>query len=53
MRKLINSGTEWLGMIPEEWSIERTKYHFYNEKTIVGMLKVSHIRRQNRPRPSY
>ena len=37
MRKLINSGTEWLGMIPEEWSIERTKYHFYNEKTIVGM----------------
>lgn len=37
MRKLKNSGTEWLGMIPEEWSVERTKYHFYNEKTIVGM----------------
>lgn len=38
MRKLKYSGTDWLGMIPKEWSVERTKYHFYNEKTIVGMF---------------
>lgn len=37
MRKLKYSGTDWLGMVPENWSVERTKYHFYNEKTIVGM----------------
>lgn len=38
MRKLKYSGTDWLGMVPEDWSVERTKYHFYNEKTIVGMF---------------
>lgn len=37
MRNLKYSGTDWLGMVPENWSVERTKYHFYNEKTIVGM----------------
>lgn len=37
MRNLKYSGTDWLGMVPESWSIEKTKYHFYNEKTIVGI----------------
>lgn len=38
MRKLKYGGTDWLGMVPEDWPVERTKYHFYNEKTIVGMF---------------
>ena len=37
MRKMKYSGTDWLGLVPESWSVERTKYHFYNEKTIVGI----------------
>lgn len=38
MREMKYSGIDWIGEIPKTWSVERTKYHFYNEKTIVGMF---------------
>lgn len=31
------SGVDWIGDIPTSWKTERVKYHFYNEKTIVGI----------------
>lgn len=31
------SGVDWIGSIPSTWRAERVKYHFYNEKTIVGI----------------
>lgn len=37
MRKLKYSGIDWLGMVSEDWPVEKTKYHFYIEKTIAGM----------------
>lgn len=36
MRKMKDSGVEWLGNIPEEWDIVRAKNVFTNHKHIVG-----------------
>lgn len=38
MRKMKKSGIDWIGDIPTTWRVEKVKYHFYNEKTIVGMF---------------
>lgn len=38
MRRMKQSGTDWIGDIPDLWNVEKVKYHFYNEKTIVGMF---------------
>lgn len=37
MEAMIYSGVDWIGEIPASWRVERVKYHFYNEKTIVGI----------------
>ncbi len=37
MRELKNSGVDWIGEIPSDWEIVRTKYKFKNTKQIVGM----------------
>ena len=34
-RKMKDSGVEWLGIIPESWSVGRTKNYYNNHKTIV------------------
>lgn len=31
-----NSGVQWLGNIPKEWSVGKVKHEFYATKTIVG-----------------
>lgn len=36
MRKMKDSGVEWIGNIPEEWSIVQARRIFKNEKRIVG-----------------
>lgn len=36
-RRMKDSGVEWIGLIPEDWKIEKTKYHFFNKKEIVGI----------------
>ncbi len=35
-REMKNSGVEWLGNIPSEWKIIKSKYIFANHKEIVG-----------------
>lgn len=37
MESMRYSGVEWIGDIPTSWHVEKVKYHFYNEKTIVGI----------------
>ena len=37
IRAMKDSGVEWIGLIPEDWKIEKTKYHFFNKKEIVGI----------------
>ena len=32
MRNMINSGIEWLGAIPKNWSLVKAKYIFVEEK---------------------
>ena len=34
--KYKDSGIEWIGEIPEDWSINRTKHFFTHHKDIVG-----------------
>lgn len=36
MREMKDSGIEWIGKIPNEWVSNKLKYHFTNEKLIVG-----------------
>lgn len=36
-RRMKDSGVEWIGLIPKDWKIEKTKYHFFNKKEIVGI----------------
>ena len=36
MRKMKDSGVEWIGEIPEEWSIFQTRRLFTNTKRVVG-----------------
>jgi len=36
MRKMKDSGVEWIGEIPEDWERHRTKAFFINHKNIVG-----------------
>lgn len=36
MRKMKNSGIEWIGQIPEEWNIWPTKRFFRHTKTLAG-----------------
>lgn len=35
--KMKDSGIEWIGQIPEDWSANRVKFHFSNSKDIVGI----------------
>lgn len=35
-RKMKDSGTDWIGEIPENWDISRTKNYYTNHKYIVG-----------------
>lgn len=37
MEAMKYSGVDWIGEIPSSWHIERVKYHFYNEKNLVGI----------------
>ncbi len=37
MRKMKDSGIEWVGQIPEEWDFIRGKYHLANKKYIPGV----------------
>ena len=36
MRKMKDSGIEWIGQIPEEWNIWPTKRFFRHTKTLAG-----------------
>ena len=36
MRKMKNSGVEWIGEIPVEWSVLPTKRFFRNVKRVAG-----------------
>ena len=36
MRKMKDSGVEWIGHIPENWELVQTKRHFQNIKRVVG-----------------
>jgi len=36
MRKMKDSGVEWIGHIPENWELVQTKRHFLNIKRVVG-----------------
>ena len=36
MRKMKDSGVEWIGEIPKDWHITQTRRLFRNEKNIVG-----------------
>ena len=36
MRTMKNSGVEWIGAIPEDWDVGRTKNYYSNHKNIVG-----------------
>ncbi len=36
MRTYKNSGIEWIGEIPVEWEVGKTKHHFLNHKFVVG-----------------
>lgn len=35
-RQMKDSGVEWIGEIPEEWKVERTKYFYSTHKNIAG-----------------
>ncbi len=35
MRKMKDSGIEWIGEIPEDWNLVATKYYFYYHKYLV------------------
>ncbi|MBQ9370554.1 MAG: restriction endonuclease subunit S [Thermoguttaceae bacterium] len=35
-RKMKDSGIEWIGEIPEEWKLTKTKYCYTNHKDVVG-----------------
>ncbi len=37
MRKMKNSGIEWVGDIPDNWGVEKTKFNFKYKKEIVGI----------------
>src|SRR5690625_3361137 len=43
-REMKGSGVEWIGKIPEEWKVVRTKRKYINQKEIVGE-KVSEYER--------
>ncbi len=36
MRKMKDSGIEWIGQIPEDWKVVKTKYSYTNKKKVVG-----------------
>ena len=35
--KMKDSGVKWIGEIPEDWSVDKVKYHFENYKIIPGI----------------
>lgn len=43
-RKMKDSGIEWIGEIPENWEVVRTKHTFKNYKNIVGEDAKNHDR---------
>ena len=36
MRQMKNSGIEWVGDIPDNWEVNKTKYNFQHKKEIAG-----------------
>ena len=37
MPEMKDSGIEWIGLIPSDWSVEKGKYHFAYKKIIPGV----------------
>ena len=37
MRQMKNSGIEWVGEIPDDWEVTKTKYQFQYKKEIAGL----------------
>ena len=37
MRQMKNSGIEWVGDIPDNWNVNKTKYNFQFKKEIAGI----------------
>ena len=44
MVEMKDSGIEWIGDIPKNWRINKTKYCFTNNKHIVGLKSVNYNR---------
>ena len=44
MRKMKDSGIEWIGEIPESWAVGRTKNYFSNHKFVAGSQADSYER---------
>ena len=44
VRVMKDSGIEWIGEIPENWDFDRGKYHFTNNKYVVGVKSVDYDR---------
>ena len=36
MQQIKNSGIEWVGDIPDNWEVNKTKYNFQYKKEIAG-----------------
>lgn len=43
-RDMKDSGIEWIGAIPEHWGFDKGKYHFTNNKYVVGMKSTNYDR---------
>lgn len=43
MSKLVDSGIEWIGMIPEEWKLERLQWHLSEVKESNNPLKTNKV----------
>lgn len=44
MRAMKDSGVPWLGMIPANWGISKTKYYYSTHKSIAGVRSVDYER---------
>ena len=43
-RAMKDSGIEWVGQIPEYWGFDKGKYHFINNKYVVGVKSANYDR---------
>lgn len=44
MPKMKDSGIEWIGMIPDDWKVEKAKFYFTCKKYIPGVKSVNYER---------